>query len=153
MSGSKDKIERVLSALREGSQSVHANPSESNYRKWEGRIARAGQGSQWGWIVGIGILAAIIFLVIIIFHSPKVTSGCVLFNDNSYYDNVNLRSGCDYQPCGYDESSVAGNFPNGTTVVIESDRSVASNGFTWIPVRIAASGQAGWVASTKIRCQ
>ena len=160
MTGPQGKIDRILDTLRQGTHDVRNNPSEANYRKWEGRIEDAGRDTPWARILLIGgMLSLFLFFAIVVFRSQgtsdqQMNSGCTLYNDNPYQVTVNVRSNCDTKPCGYDESTVIGEYPNNTPVRV--NRSVAgrtSGRFTWIQVVLAKTGQTVWVASSKVRCQ
>ena len=58
MSNQDPKIKKVIDTLAEGSRSVKNNPSEQNYREWEGKIEQAGKTSWTPYIVA-GVVAII----------------------------------------------------------------------------------------------
>lgn len=155
------KINRILDTLREGTAEVRRNPSGANYRKWEGRITQAGHDTPplWGIILGIGFLCIGLIVVYQISNSSRKTesntndSGCYLYNDIPNYNTVNVRSNCDIRPCGYDETTILGEYPNNTPVQISNVSGRRSGQFTWVQVVLISNGQTAWVASTKVRCQ
>jgi hypothetical protein len=148
-----DRISQILSTLREGSDSIRGNPSEYNYRSWEKKLERSASRSQpVGAIVGIAVVVIFGIFALSLLVS-KNDRDCIIHNDNGRYFEVNIREGCDYRECGYEDSSVIGSCPNGTHVALENQPSVRSGGFTWVRVRVIDSGQEGWIASSKIYCQ
>lgn len=60
MSNQNPKIKKVIEALSEGSESVHKNPSEENYREQEGKIERAAKSSNWAAFAITGVFVALL---------------------------------------------------------------------------------------------
>src|SRR5215203_3046649 len=136
------KINRILDTLREGTAEVRRNPSGSNYRRWEGKITQAGRDTSPILIImlGTGFLCIGIILVYQIASTSRKDklstsySGCYLHNDNSNYSTVNIRSNCDVRACGYDDSTIIGEYPNNTPVQVSNVPVRKSGRFTWIQV-------------------
>ena len=58
--GDRQRINNIMRALQEGTESVRRNPSEQNYRKALSDIERAGKKSNfWSWVIGWAILGGI----------------------------------------------------------------------------------------------
>lgn len=66
MSNQDPKIKKVIDTLAEGSRSVRNNPSEQNYREWEGKIEQAGKTSWTPYIV-VGVIAIICICAFVVF--------------------------------------------------------------------------------------
>lgn len=77
---------------------------------------------------------------------------CVLYNDKSDKSVIRVRVNCDTQNCDSDVSTIAGEYPDNTPIRIVNGVRVQGSRFTWIKVVLVSSGQAVWVASTKIKC-
>lgn len=83
-----------------------------------------------------------------------VTSGCFLYNDDPGQQTVNIRTDCDSRSCDTDPSTIVKEYPNNTLVRVNREVKVrARKGFYWTKIVIVESGEAWWVASSKIRCQ
>lgn len=65
---------------------------------------------------------------------------------------VRVRADCDTRDCDNDSSTIAGEYPDNTPVSVVRGSNVRGARFTWVEVVIKSSGQAVWVASTKIKC-
>lgn len=157
----QQKIDRILDTLREGTDDVRRNPSGENYRKWEGKITQAGRDGFPLWAVMLGAVFLCVGLIIVYqvlnrsrrSESNSNDPGCYLYNDAPNYSTVNVRSNCDVRPCGYDESTIIGEYPNNTPVQVSNNSGKSSGRFTWVRVVLISSGQTVWVASNKVRCQ
>ena len=77
---------------------------------------------------------------------------CVLYNDKSDKSVIRVRVNCDTQNCDTDVSTIAGEYPDNTPIRVVNGVRVQGSRFTWIKVVLVSSGQAVWVASTKIKC-
>ena len=78
---------------------------------------------------------------------------CVLYNDVPTELMVNVRTGCDKNPCDDDPRLIIGAYPNGTKVQRQDTPSVRGRKFNWIQVVILSGGQSVWVAENKISCK
>lgn len=65
---------------------------------------------------------------------------------------VRVRADCDMQDCDNDSSTIVGEYPDNTPVRVVKGAKIQGARFTWVKVIIIDSGQAVWVASTKIKC-
>ena len=154
------KIKNVLGVLREGTVDVRRNPTRENYKHWETKIARAGRDRSVVWVVilGAGVLFIGVKIVSQISGTPPQNqertsySVCYLHNDNPNYEVVNIRANCDVRACGYDDSTIIGEYPNNTPVRVSNASGRKSGRFTWIQVVLIHNGQVVWIASTKVRC-
>ncbi|MFB2972612.1 hypothetical protein ACE1CD_26940 [Aerosakkonema sp. BLCC-F183] len=64
----RDRINKLLKVLREGSEAVRRNPSENNYKRFEKQIERAGQRTNpWRWVIGLTVssIVALLFIYIV----------------------------------------------------------------------------------------
>jgi len=62
--GDRQKINNIMKALQDGTESVRRNPSEQNYRRALSDIERAGRTSNfWSWVIVGAIVAFPAFLV------------------------------------------------------------------------------------------
>lgn len=86
MSSQDPKIKKVIDTLAEGSQSVRNNPSEQNYREWEGKIEQAGKTS-WTPYVVVGVIAIICICAFVIF-----SGGAVATQTTSQYSQISSVS-------------------------------------------------------------
>ena len=153
------KIKNVLGVLREGTVDVRRNPTAQNYKHWETKIARAGRERSVVWVVVI-LSAGVLFIGVKIVSQISSTSPqnqaspsvCYLYNDNPNYEVVNIRANCDLRACGYDDSTIIGEYPNNTPVRVSNASGRKSGRFTWIQVVLIHNGQVVWIASTKVRC-
>jgi len=66
---------------------------------------------------------------------------------------VRVRAGCDTRDCDNDSSTISGEYPDDTAVRVVKGANVRGARFTWVKVIIVDSGEAVWVASTKIKCK
>ena len=154
------KINRILDTLRQGTLDIRRNPSSENYSRWKAKIAKAGRDNSTVWVVILG--AGILFIASMIVSQTSRTPrkdqpiksypDCYLHNDNPNYSVVNIRENCDVKACGYDDSTIIGEYPNNTPVRVSDGSGRKSGRFTWIQVILIPNGQAVWVASTKVRC-
>jgi serine/threonine-protein kinase len=86
-------------------------------------------------------------------NPQPVQSSCVLFNDDSSQQTVNVRSNCDTKSCDLDPSTILKEYPNSTPIRVNREITVKSRkGFDWTQIVIIGSGEVVWVASSKIRC-
>ena len=154
------KINRILDTLRQGTLDIRRSPSSENYSRWNAKITRAGRDKSTVWVVilGAGVLLIAGIIVSQISRTPpkdqliKSYPDCYLHNDNPNYSVVNIRANCDVKACGYDDSTIIGEYPNNTRVKVSDASGRTSGRFTWIQVVLIHNGQAVWVASTKVRC-
>ena len=84
--------------------------------------------------------------------TPEPKAGCVLYNDVADRSAVRVRADCDTQDCDNDSSTIVGEYPDDTAVRVVKGANVQGARFTWVKVIIIDSGEAYWVASTKIKC-
>jgi hypothetical protein len=77
---------------------------------------------------------------------------CVLYNNKSDKNVVNVRDNCDTRNCEMDASTVAGEYPDNTPISVIRGSDVQTTRFTWVKVIITSSGRTVWVASSKIKC-
>ena len=88
-------------------------------------------------------------------NPQPVQSSCVLFNDDSSQQTVNVRTNCDKdkKPCDLDPSTILKEYPNNTPIRVNREITVKSRkGFDWTQIVIIGSGEVVWVASSKIKC-
>jgi serine/threonine protein kinase len=85
---------------------------------------------------------------------PQPTeSSCVLYNDDPAQQTVNVRSDCDKRSCDLDASTILREYPNNTLIRVNREIQVkARKDFYWTQIVIIKTGEAVWVASSKIRC-
>jgi len=159
MDSRQRKINRILGTLKQGTLDVRRNPSSENYSRWEAKLARASRDKPTVWaLIGAGILFFGVVMVSQLSTSPhknhrtKSNPNCYLYNDNSDYNVVNIRANCDVKACGYDDSTIIGEYPNYTPVNVADASGRKSGRFTWIQVVLVNNGQVVWVASSKVRC-
>ncbi|NET45492.1 hypothetical protein [Okeania sp. SIO2B3] len=88
--GDRQRINNIMRALQEGTESVRRNPSEQNYRKALSDIERAGKKSNfWSWVIGWAILGGIALNA----FNGSESQPRVNITDLDIYHNVSSSSG------------------------------------------------------------
>jgi hypothetical protein len=87
----KERIDKLLKLLREGTEAVRRNPSEYNYQRIEKQIERAGQRTNlWHWVIGMTISGIVALLFIYILNQAQRNLSQA--TNKSYYFNFPLSA-------------------------------------------------------------
>lgn len=107
MNNQDPKIKKVIDTLAEGSRSVQNNPSEQNYREWEGKLEQAGKTSWTPYIVA-GVIVIVCISAFVVFSGGAAATQ-IVNSDNSQIENV------------YVEHNVYENSQKGMRIYIDFD--------------------------------
>lgn len=87
--------------------------------------------------------------------NPKYYLGCRLYNDKTSENKVYIRSDCDTYDCDSDPSLIRATVSDNTSVrILQGISKVKSKTrpYSFVKIEIIDTGQTGWVADSKVRC-